>query len=219
MDQASSQNAEAMRSYYSQRAPQYEEIYQRPERQGNLTAIKDRLSCTFAGQSVLDVACGTGYFSAVMAPVARQLTGIDISAPVLELARQKNLPRARFDLGDAMRLDPSLGLFDAAFLGFWWSHIGLEELDAFIAQLHARLRPGARVVILDNLFVPGHSTPLKRQDAHGNTWQQRVTADGSIHEVMKNYPRYEFLLQRLRPFASTYWWCLDYYWWFEYNRL
>jgi hypothetical protein len=41
---------------------------------------------------------------------------------------------------------------------------------------------GARVVMLDNRYVSPSSTPLSRQDEHGNTYQQRSLDDGSVHE-------------------------------------
>jgi demethylmenaquinone methyltransferase/2-methoxy-6-polyprenyl-1,4-benzoquinol methylase len=34
------------------------------------------------------------------------------------------------------------------------------------------------VVFIDNMFVPGNSTPLSRTDDRGNTYQQRSLDDG-----------------------------------------
>ena len=47
---------------------------------------------------------------------------------------------------------------------------------------------GARVAFLDNRFVAGSSTPISRRDAEGNGYQQRQLADGTTHEVLKNFP-------------------------------
>ena len=90
---------------------------------------------------------------------------------------------------DAWRLD-ALGAqtFDAAFAGFWWSHIERARLPGWLDALHARLPPGARVVFIDNRFVPGSSTPIARTDAAGDSWQRRTLDDGSVHEVLKNFP-------------------------------
>ena len=78
--------------------------------------------------------------------------------------------------------------FDGAFAGFWWSHVPLARLTAWLHTLHERLEPGARVVMLDNRFVQGSSTPISRRDDAGNTYQQRPLDDGSAHEVLKNFP-------------------------------
>ncbi|GAB4121647.1 MAG: hypothetical protein Fur0014_21330 [Rubrivivax sp.] len=37
-------------------------------------------------------------------------------------------------------------------------------LPPWLEALHARLAPGARVVVLDNRFVPGIGTPIPRPD-------------------------------------------------------
>jgi demethylmenaquinone methyltransferase/2-methoxy-6-polyprenyl-1,4-benzoquinol methylase len=78
--------------------------------------------------------------------------------------------------------------FDAAFAGCWWSHVPLQRLPAWLDTLHARLEPGARVVMLDNSFVQTSSTPITHSDAQGNTYQMRTLDDGSTHEVLKNFP-------------------------------
>lgn len=55
------------------------------------------------GRNVLDLACGTGYGSAILARLgARSVTGIDLSEAALEEARRLHAhPRVRFVQGDA----------------------------------------------------------------------------------------------------------------------
>ena len=48
--------------------------------------------------------------------------------------------------------------------------------------------PGARVVILDNRFVAGSSTPIARADATAIPTRCAALDDGSVHEVLKNFP-------------------------------
>jgi hypothetical protein len=87
----------------------------------------------------------------------------------------------------------------------------------WLDTLHGRLEPGVRVVICDNREVPGSTTPITRRDADGNTYQQRRLADGSRHEVLKNFPSRDEALAALGPRAvnprwieSTYYWTLVY---------
>jgi hypothetical protein len=35
------------------------------------------------------------------------------------------------------------------------------------------------------------NTPISRRDADGNTYQRRTLDDGSVHEVLKNFPTCE----------------------------
>jgi demethylmenaquinone methyltransferase/2-methoxy-6-polyprenyl-1,4-benzoquinol methylase len=54
--------------------------------------------------------------------------------------------------------------------------------------LHERLASGAVVLIADNRYVEGNSTPLSRRDDAGNTFQSRVLENGERYEVLKNFP-------------------------------
>jgi ubiquinone/menaquinone biosynthesis C-methylase UbiE len=207
-----------MREYYERRAPEYEHTYQRPERQTDLARLRRAVAHQFDERTVLDVACGTGYWTACFAERARQVVGIDANPAVLDIARGKALARTRFTLGDANQLSEKLGRVDAAFIGFWWSHVPKRDLARFVESLHRLLLPGAHVVILDNLFVPGNSTPILERDDQGDCWQERLLSDGTRHRVLKNFPHYEDLLALLGPRArATHWWQLDYYWWFDFT--
>src|SRR5688572_5429625 len=179
-----------MQAYYAQRAKEYERIYDKPERQADLARLRADIPALFEGETVLEIACGTGYWTPLIAARARSVLALDAVEDVLAIARQKAYPgrNATFAQADAYRLPEWAEKFTGCFAGFWWSHIPMEKIDSFLASLHARLTPGARVAFMDNLYVEGNSTPLARRDAAGNTYQERRLADGSRHEVLKNFP-------------------------------
>jgi demethylmenaquinone methyltransferase/2-methoxy-6-polyprenyl-1,4-benzoquinol methylase len=79
--------------------------------------------------------------------------------------------------------------------------------------LHRRLEPGARVVLMDNLYVSASSTPIAERDAEGNSYQLRRLADGSETRVLKNFPTEAELRSHL-PLQSYR--ALEYYWVAEY---
>jgi demethylmenaquinone methyltransferase/2-methoxy-6-polyprenyl-1,4-benzoquinol methylase len=201
-----------MEAYYAQRAAEYERIYAKPERQADLARMREDIPALFEGETVLEVACGTGYWTPLIAARAASVLALDYNEETLAIARSKPYPRGnvRFAQGDAYRLPDWPERFSACYAGFWWSHVPLERIDAFLAQLHARLAPGARVAFMDNLYVEGNSTPLSRRDAHGNTYQTRRLADGSSHEVLKNYPSETDLRARLG--ADLAYAGYEYYW-------
>jgi SAM-dependent methyltransferase len=183
-----------MQRYYAQRAHEYERIYDKPERQADLAAIKAWLPAQFDGQHVLEIACGTGYWTPLASTRSNSWLATDVNEEVLAIARTKALPheRVRFQIGDAYALEHGRE-FDAAFAGFWWSHVPLQRAGDWLASLHHCLTPGGRVVLLDNRYVEGSSTPISRRDEHGNTYQQRRLDDGSAHEVLKNFPEQNWL--------------------------
>ena len=189
--------------YYAKRAAEYERIYAKPERQADLAALRVRIGKMFAGKSVLELACGTGFWTEVIAESATQVTALDLNDEVLEIARAKaNAARVDYRRGSAYEI-PDLGRkHDALFAGHWWSHVLLDRLDAFLAHATAAVAPGALIAFFDNRYVTGSSTPISRTDAAGNSYQERKLDDGSTHEVLKNFPSEGELIQR----ASKHGW-------------
>lgn len=207
-----------MREYYAARAPEYDQVYAKPERQQDLRAIEAWLPGRFIGRRLIEIACGTGYWTRFLAPAASELLATDAAPQTLEIARRRvRSPSVQFVVADAYRLPTRAGAFSGAFAGFWLSHVPRQRLAAFLDDLHARLAPGARVVFLDNRFVAGSSTPISEEDAFGNTYQQRRLGDGSSHRVLKNFPSEAELTYavggagiRLRHHAWQHYWALEY---------
>jgi demethylmenaquinone methyltransferase/2-methoxy-6-polyprenyl-1,4-benzoquinol methylase len=216
---------QGMQRYYVERAPIYERVYFKPERQADLRAIEAWLPDVFAGRSVLEVACGTGWWTPHGARHAQAWLATDLSPETMAIARAKALPACvQLAQMDAYTFaEVGSRTFDGAFAGCWWSHVPLQRLPAWLDELHARLLPGARVVMLDNAYVEGNSTPVTRTDEAGNTYQDRVLDDGSVHEVLKNFPTRDAALALLaahgrvrepewmaHPHAYSHYWVLSY---------
>ncbi len=207
---------ESMRDYYARRAGVYERVYFKPERQAELRAIEAWLPLCFGGRRVIEVACGTGWWTAHGARDCASWLATDLNPETMAIARTKPLPpdKVRFATVDAYTLAGLEGqTFDAAFAGCWWSHVPLARLPGWLQLLHAHLEPGARVVMLDNRFVQGQSTPISRRDAEGNTYQLRELDDGSVHEVLKNFPRAEDAIAALGPKARDARWITHEHYW------
>ena len=201
--------------YYSKRAAEYEQIYQKPERQHELEWLRGRIPELLAGRTVLEVACGTGYWTQFIARKARKVHACDINESVLEIAADKPIAKDRvhFFKADAVTLEGVPAGCDAAFAGFWWSHVKKSGIEQFVANLARKVEPGARVVILDNQFAEGSSTPVSRRDAEGNTYQLRHLASGEEYEVLKNFPSPAELAEAVRPVArEAHLETLAYYW-------
>jgi demethylmenaquinone methyltransferase/2-methoxy-6-polyprenyl-1,4-benzoquinol methylase len=201
-------------AYYAKRAAEYERIYTKPERQADLATLRARLGRLFAGRRVLELACGTGYWTDVFAAQAAQVTALDLNEEVLEIARTKtNAVKVQFVRGSAYEIPEFGRTHDALFAGHWWSHVPLDGLDEFVETATRAVAPGALMAFFDNRYVQGSSTPVARRDAQGNTYQARKLDDGSSHEVLKNFPEESELIQR----ASRHGWgahveLLPHYW-------
>lgn len=201
--------------YYAKRAAEYERIYAKPERQADLQALRERVGKMFSGKKVLEIACGTGYWTEVIAGRAAEVLALDVNREVLEMARLKKIPEAKvkYSIGSAYEIPDFGRRHDALFAGFWWSHVSLPRLDAFLESAAKAVAPGALIAFLDNRYVEGSSTPRSRRDADGNSYQLRKLDDGSTHEVLKNFPSEGELIRR----ASRHGWganveLLQHYW-------
>ena len=209
-----------LQTYYADRAAEYEEVYRKPERQESIAWLKARLRKTFINRRVLEVACGTGFWTQTLAEVAVRVTATDINREVLDIAREKPLPPGKviFTEDDAFSLQsvPKED-FTGGFSGFWWSHIPKPQVAPFLAAFHAMLSPGAQVMFADNRYVEGSNYPISRTDEDGNTYQQRVLASGMQYEVLKNFPARQELENAVAADgtsieyeASEYFWRLSY---------
>jgi len=181
---------EGLQSYYARRAREYDRIYDKPERAADLARLRGMVQGLVAGRDVLEIACGTGYWTAVMAGSARSVLATDAVEEVLAVAKGRSLPAesVRFALASAFDLRRVAGAFDTGVAAFWWSHVPRERLASFRDGWHERLGTGARVVLIDNLYVPGSSTTIAAADAAGNTYQDRRLEDGTTVRVLKNFP-------------------------------
>ena len=191
--------------FYAKSAPIHDDIYDEEERQEDLEELREFVAYACKGHRVLELACGTGYWTEVIAETAEHVVAIDINPPMIALAEERGLPDDKVTLrvADAWQLPADLaqaGPFSAVFIGFWWSHVAREEQERFLKQLRAVVGKDALLVVADDDYVDGISEPVARTDAAGNTYQVRQAPDGEYYEILKNYLSDSALRKKL---AST----------------
>lgn len=97
-----------------------------------------------AGERVLDIGCGAGATSRALAAAGAAVTGVDVSGPLLAVARAKGGGPA-YLLADA-GADPLPGPFDAAFSRFGVMFFTAPE--AAFAHVRAAMAPGGRIAFV-----------------------------------------------------------------------
>lgn len=113
-----------------------------------------------AGQRVLDIGCGTGGTCLRWLAAGAEVTGVDISAPMLALARERTAGKALLIEADAARWQ-SESPFDLAVSRF--GVMFFDDPAAAFANIRTNLRPGGRLLFVcwrqlnDNLWA---SIPL-----------------------------------------------------------
>jgi SAM-dependent methyltransferase len=201
--------------YYRERAPEYDGVYAKPERQGDLARLRGLLPGLVAGGRVLEIAAGTGYWTAALSGSAASITATDLAAETLDVARARGYGPATvtFQVADAFALGEVPGRFDTAFIGFFWSHILRADLPRFLGGLRARLGPGTGVIVLDNRYVPGSNHPISAATDAGDTYQRRTLDDGRGYEIVKNFPSREQFTADVAVVARDVRWTeFRYYW-------
>jgi len=75
--------------YYRARAPEYEQIYYRDDaqRRSELEAEAATLRKVTEGKNVLELACGTGYWTKIMSEVAISITAVDLAPQAQVISR------------------------------------------------------------------------------------------------------------------------------------
>ncbi|GGJ31475.1 class I SAM-dependent methyltransferase [Deinococcus roseus] len=196
-----------LQKYYARRAREYERIYTRPERQQDIKDFTLHLQQEVQRFSVLELACGTGFWTERLSATALSIQANDIGKEVLDVARSKKYGcPVDFSLGDAYHPDPTEA--EMVFAGFWFSHVPISRRLEFLAGIRNAVGPGKKLILIDNLCVEGNSTPISRTDSEGNTYQNRKLDNGQTYEVLKNFPTREELLH----FSGGEIWTGGYFW-------
>lgn len=182
-------------AYYRARAAEYDELYADHKKWDTLDTLDTLVGQPPITGDVLELACGTGRWTPVLASRARSVTAVDASPEMIEIARErvKGLP-VEFITADLFTWHPQR-LYDTVFFAFWLSHVPPARFAAFWSTVRAALGLGGRACFLDTNdreqeaedVLPGQPPPAVR----------RRLGDGSEYRVVKLFYRPQELTARL----------------------
>ena len=139
-------------AYYRRRAGEYEEIYDWKDydRQEEQKLIAEAIKDYLARRRVLEVACGTGYWTKILSETVERIVATDIREDVIELAKLKKYRcPIEFEREDAYDLTFDDDSFDVGLAFSWFSHIPRERIHPFLKEFHRVLQDGASVLIAE----------------------------------------------------------------------
>jgi demethylmenaquinone methyltransferase/2-methoxy-6-polyprenyl-1,4-benzoquinol methylase len=134
--------------YYRERSFEYDETAKGPltEHGGALLVA---LRAFEPRGRVVEFACGTGLYTVELVPFADEITAIDASPEMLELARARiPNPKVRFVESDVFSWEPDAA-YDVAFFSFWLSHVPPTHFERFWDLVGSSLGPDGRVFFMD----------------------------------------------------------------------
>lgn len=138
------------------------------------------------GDRLLDVACGPGDLSSRALLAGAEYTGVDVSPKLIEIARQRFGPPARFEVADAESLAASAtltpGTFHAASCVL--ALMNIADLEAAARSIAAMLRPGGRAVVV--ILHPAFRAPKQSSwgwSGEGTAARQHRRVDAYLSEA------------------------------------
>ena len=99
-----------------------------------------------AGSRVLELGCGAGVPLTVALAEGRDVTGVDISATQVALAR-RNVPTAAFLHADMTAVSFPPDSFDAVVAFYSLTHVPRDDVPPLLGRIREWLRPGGAVVL------------------------------------------------------------------------
>ena len=134
-------------------------------------------------ERALDVGTGAGALALALAPVVREVVGLDPVPELLELARARALPNTEFVEGDGGALPFPDRAFDLAGTLRTLHHAARPE--RLVAELARVTRPGGRVLVVDQLAPddPAQAAALHEFETARDPSHTRLLADDELRAL------------------------------------
>jgi SAM-dependent methyltransferase len=134
-------------------------------------------------ERVLDVGTGAGALALALAPLVREVVGLDPVPELLELARARALPNSEFVEGDGTALPFRNGAFDLAATHRTLHHVAQPE--RIVAELARVTRPGGRLLVVDQLAPddPAEAAALHEFETDRDPSHARLLTDGELQSL------------------------------------
>jgi demethylmenaquinone methyltransferase/2-methoxy-6-polyprenyl-1,4-benzoquinol methylase len=101
--------------------------------------------------AVLELACGTGWWTQWLAEHGRRVTAVDAAEEMLALNRERvKATNVKYIAADIFSWKPNRK-FDLVFFAFWLSHVPHDRFAAFWQLVGDSLAPHGRVFFVDEL--------------------------------------------------------------------
>ncbi len=202
-------------SYYRSRAAEYDEWFLRqgrydhgPEENARWRAEADEAAHALdmflaaapgRGRAALELAAGTGLWTARLIERCDQLTVVDASPEALALNRERlgaSAEQVTYLVADLFTWRPTRR-YDVVFFSFWLSHVPPARFAAFWSLIGACLAPGGRVFLVDSRYTPTSTARDHQLEGPDASMVTRRLNDGSEYRIVKVFYAPEGLCERL----------------------
>lgn len=200
-------------AYYEARAAEYDEWHRREGRfyrgeehriawMAELQMVREEIVRLEPHGRALELACGTGLWTGLVAESADSLVAVDSSLEALAINRARTRGRhVEFVQADLFTWRPNRK-FDFVFFGFWISHVPEDQFVDFWRFVGDVLEPNGRVFLVDSLWAPDSSAVDHASPGRGGAVERRLN-DGRIFKIVKVFHEPAALERRLAEGGFT----------------
>jgi len=151
---------------YAEHAERYDELVAAEDCDGNLLPALEAIAMLRA-RSVLEVGVGTGRITRLVAPIARELIGVEREPAMLAVARRHlaSVRSCQLQLGVAEALPVASAWADVAIAGwvfghfrYWMPDAWREHVGRALSEMKRALKPGGTLIVIETLGT-GSSEP------------------------------------------------------------
>lgn len=182
-------------AYYRARAAEYDEWHSRQGRydwgderniqwHAELDLLRSALERERPFGKCVELACGTGLWTACLAQGAADLTAIDASPETIAINRTKTgSDSVQYVVADLFEWWPT-ETYDFVFFGFWLSHVPARQFKRLWAMIRAALKPGGRAFFVDGLATQ-EATARNHAAIDASGVMERKLNDGRTFNIVK----------------------------------
>ncbi len=194
--------------YYRARASEYDEWFLRVGRydQGStrnalwfaeVDEVQKALKNFSPKGNVLELACGTGWWTQQLAQYANHITAVDVVPEVIAINKSKvGANNVTFIQADIFNWQPDAH-YDVVFFSFWLFHVPSSQFEHFWQRVDQSLKPHGRVFFIDSLkSEQQHKTFTVNNRKHSTSI--RKLNDGQTFNIVKVFYEPEELAKRLK---------------------
>lgn len=180
-------NKQAIANAFGRAAKGYDKsaAFQRQVGQQLLSFIPSPISAFMRSTTVIDIGCGTGYFSAALHQQGFAVTAADLSAEMLQQAQQRCGQDCQYLQTDAENIAMSDNRYDIAFsnLALQWC----DDLSVPLRELQRVVKPQGRIFF--TTLVEGSLSELTQvwsyidDQQHVNSFKSQTAITTEINQV------------------------------------
>lgn len=143
---------------------------------------------------VLELACGTGFWTETLLKLGGHVTALDAAPEMLVIARERlgNEP-VTFQQADLFHWQPAQQ-YDLVFFANWLSHVPPNSVDDFLQKVKHAVKPGGSIAIVDQHAPSDADSAIAKEDIYA----VRPLEDGRQFTIVKAFYDLAELEEKLR---------------------